>query len=125
MALLGATARAFLMTLSTPRSAAGLLLLMTMYGCDEVPTEQAVKNLAPPGPVTAPAPADPPQAVPVELAAAITDNVVANVVLSPDSLLVIVGDRFKITARPRNAAGQTLVKTVRWTVGSTSLAKAL
>jgi hypothetical protein len=40
----------------------------------------------------------------------VTDYVVANVLLVPDSLLVIVGDRFKITARPRNAAGQTLTK---------------
>ena len=56
------------------------------------------------------------------LAAAVTDNVVASLRITPDSQMVFVGDQFLITAQPRNKAGQVLDKSVRWTVSNTSVA---
>src|SRR4051794_27858006 len=53
----------------------------------------------------------------------ITDNVVASLTLSPDSQMVFVGDKFKITSRPKNAAGQLLDKVARWTVAAPTIAK--
>jgi PKD repeat protein len=55
----------------------------------------------------------------------ITDNVVATLAVNPDSQMVFAGDRFKITSRPKNAAGQLLDKAARWTVTDPQIAKQL
>jgi PKD repeat protein len=64
-------------------------------------------------------------APPGKAAMLVTDNVVASVAVVPDSQLVLVGSRFKITARPKNAAGQLLDRSIRWTVLDARVAKAL
>src|SRR3954467_7671141 len=53
----------------------------------------------------------------------ITDNVVASLTLSPDSQMVFVGDKFKITSRPKNAAGQLLDKAAKGTITPSAAAK--
>src|SRR3982751_1942582 len=53
----------------------------------------------------------------------ITDNVVASLTLNPDSQMVFVGDKFKITSRPKNAAGQLLDKVAKWTITPSTAAK--
>ncbi|HET9464046.1 MAG TPA: PKD domain-containing protein [Gemmatimonadales bacterium] len=60
-----------------------------------------------------------------EVPALLVDDVLATLAVVPDSQIVFVGDRFKITAKPRNAAGQLLERIVRWTVGTPTVAKAL
>jgi chitodextrinase len=69
-----------------------------------------------------------PTSIPVapgKIAALVVDDVVATVTLVPDSQMVFAGDRFKIIAKPKNAAGQVLTRKVRWTVGTPTVAKAL
>jgi hypothetical protein len=56
-----------------------------------------------------------------EIAAAVTDNVVASLKVIPDSQMVFAGDQFQVTAQPKNKAGQVLDKTITWTVGNTSV----
>jgi PKD repeat protein len=56
---------------------------------------------------------------------ALVDNVVASVSVTPDSQMVFVGDRFTITASPKNAAGQLLTRNVKWTVATRAIAKSL
>lgn len=66
--------------------AAGFLPLVYLIGCqDEATTPTAI-----------PTP-------PLMAAAVITDNVVAKVAVIPDSQIVFGGDRFRITAQPKNA----------------------
>jgi hypothetical protein len=55
----------------------------------------------------------------------VTDNVIATMSVTPDSQMVLVGDQFKLTAKPKNKAGQLLSKVIRWRVGTAAVAKAL
>lgn len=92
------------MTHSLEQYAARLLPLCLMIACEgETTTPTAAAPLG-------------------ELAAAVTDNVVASIRIIPDSQLVFAGDQFLITAQPRNKAGQVLDKSVRWTVSNSSIA---
>jgi hypothetical protein len=43
----------------------------------------------------------------------------------PDSQLIILGERLKTSANSKNAAGQVLSKTLRWTVAQTTIAQEL
>jgi PKD repeat protein len=97
------------MTRSSTQIAALLLPLCFVIACQEEPTTPAI---IPSTPLSG-------------LAALVTDIVVASVAVVPDSLLVFVGDQFKITAKPKNAAGQVLDRIARWTVATPSVAKAL
>jgi plastocyanin len=56
-----------------------------------------------------------------EVTAAATDNVVASLAVIPDSQMVFAGDQFRVTARPRNRAGQVLDVAVVWKVSNTSV----
>jgi hypothetical protein len=60
-----------------------------------------------------------------EVAALVTDTVVASLAVIPDSQMVFAGDRFQVTARPKNKAGQVLERSVTWTVSNTSVVTAL
>jgi hypothetical protein len=56
-----------------------------------------------------------------EITAAATDNVVASLAVIPDSQIVFAGDQFRVTARPKNRAGQVLDVAVVWKVSNTSV----
>ena len=56
-----------------------------------------------------------------EVAAAVTDNVVASVRVIPDSQMVFVGDQFQVTGQPRNKAGQVLDRSIVWKVSNVSV----
>ena len=62
---------------------------------------------------------------PATFSALVTDFVVASVTVAPDSQMVFAGDRFKITARPKNKIGQVLPDSVKWAVGTTTVATVL
>jgi hypothetical protein len=53
-----------------------------------------------------------------------TDNVVAALTVVPDSQMVFVGGQFSIAARPRNKAGELLVRIPRWTVTNPAIVTA-
>src|SRR3954469_22569185 len=90
------------------RTAIRLVPFCTVISCESEPTTPGAQAVT--------------IAVPTLL---VIDNVVASVIVVPDSLMVFVGDQFKITAKPRNAAKELLVKTVRWSVLDTRTVKAL
>jgi PKD repeat protein len=94
--------------LALTRSATYLLPLLILLACQDEST----------APESAAAPIDQP-------VFAVTDNVVATLSVTPDSQMVFAGDKFKLTAKPKNAAGQLLTKVVRWNVGTATIAKAL
>src|SRR4051794_7595229 len=73
-----------------------LLPACLLLACQSEPT-------TPNATTTAIAPSDGPSLL-------ITDNVVASLAVNPDSQMVFAGDKFKITSRPKNAAGQLLDK---------------
>jgi plastocyanin len=56
-----------------------------------------------------------------EVTAAATDNVVASLAVIPDSQVVFAGDQFRVTARPRNRAGEVVDVGVVWKVSNTSV----
>jgi hypothetical protein len=51
----------------------------------------------------------------------VLDNVVAKVIVVPDSQMVFVGDQFKVTATAKNRANETLDRTIVWKVSNTSI----
>ena len=53
--------------------------------------------------------------------AAVVDNVVAKVIVVPDSQMVFVGDQFRVTATAKNRANETLDRTIVWKVSNTSI----
>lgn len=57
--------------------------------------------------------------------AAVTDDVVARVTVSPDSQMVFKNDRFTVTAEATNAAGEALERSFTWTVANKRIARAL
>lgn len=59
--------------------------------------------------------------VPAGEIAAVTDNVVATLAVVPDSQMVFAGDQFRVTATPKNKAGQVLDRSVAWKVSNTSV----
>src|SRR4051794_25476206 len=63
-----------------------------LLACQTEPTTPSSTSDSPSG-------TSPPASAPAFL---ITDNVVASVTLNPDSQMVFVGDKFKITSRPKN-----------------------
>lgn len=53
--------------------------------------------------------------------AAAATGPVASLSLTPDSQLVFVGDELRVTAVPRNRAGELLERSVAWKSGNTSV----
>ena len=54
-------------------------------------------------------------------AAAVVDDVVAKVVLQPDSQLVFAGDQLRVTATARNRFNEVLTRTFTWKSSNTSI----
>ena len=96
------------MSCSPWRSVLRLLPVWTVIACQSEPTTPDTHAVVVPAPILN-----------------LTDNIVASVTVVPDSQMVFVGDQFKATAKPRNAAGELLVKTILWSVLDVRTVKAL
>lgn len=95
------------MTRSPARSAARLLSLGLMVACEGEPTTPSALGVGP------------------EVVAAVTDDRLATLRVSPDSQMVFAGDVFRVVALPRNRAGELLERSITWTVGNTKVIRIL
>ena len=93
--------------LRSPERSARLLPLCLVLACEGEPTTPSALGAAP------------------EALAAVTDNRLYTLRVSPDSQMVFAGDVFRVVALPRNRAGELLERSITWTVGNTKVIRIL